>query len=80
MKNWIFIVKAQGNVEAETIYATLMKEGEWGLGEKTPNRTRIEPDDSVVFYLGSPDHAIRRNCTHDQQGHPSKCEAKAVSS
>ena len=54
MKNWIFIVKAQGNVEAETIYATLMKEGEWGLGEKTPNRTRIEPDDSVVFYLGSP--------------------------
>jgi len=54
MKNWIFIVKAQGNVEAKTIYATLMKEGEWGLGEKTPRRTRIEPDDRVVFYLGSP--------------------------
>lgn len=58
MSNWIFIATdrdtPQGTTSATDIYSRLMKEGEWGLGERTPNRQRLQNGDRVVFYLGKP--------------------------
>lgn len=58
MSNWIFIATDQetpsGTMSASDIYSRLMKEGGWGLGERTPNRGKIQDGDRVVFYLGRP--------------------------
>lgn len=58
MSNWIFIATDQetptGTMSASDIYTRLMKEGDWGLGERTPNRGKIQEGDRVVFYLGRP--------------------------
>jgi predicted RNA-binding protein len=58
MNYWIFIVtshKADGELLAgEDILQQRMKDGFWGLAEKTPNRNSLQQGDQVVFYVGNP--------------------------
>jgi hypothetical protein len=55
---WIFTVTTQrsdGRVfSAQEILGQRMKDGFWGLGERTPNRKNVQKGDRVVFYLGNP--------------------------
>ncbi len=62
MSYWIFIVTEQrvgkDTCSAKEIFDQRMKDGFWGLGEKTPNRRNIKTGDKVVFYMGSPVQAF----------------------
>ena len=58
MNYWIFTVtehKEDGKtLAAEEIFERRMKDGFWGLGEKTPNRRHLTQGDKVVWYIGLP--------------------------
>lgn len=47
---WIFVIKDQEDKSGTDIFKKLMEIKMWGLGERTPNRKRLEKNDSVVFY------------------------------
>jgi hypothetical protein len=57
---WIFVVtthkdKSDGEVfSGDDIFQQRMKDGFWGLGKNTPNRTSLRKGDQVVFYIGNP--------------------------
>ena len=57
MAYWILTVK-KWTVGAEThtgeeIFNLRMKDGFWGLNEKTPNRKNLKENDSVTYYVGA---------------------------
>jgi hypothetical protein len=58
MNYWIFNVTEHkvGNetFKAEEIFKQRMKDGFWGIGEKTPNRHNLTKGDKVIFYIGFP--------------------------
>jgi predicted RNA-binding protein len=58
MNYWIFTVtnqKFENKVySARDIYVQRMKDEFWGLGEKTPNRSKIQAGDKIIFYVGIP--------------------------
>jgi hypothetical protein len=67
MNYWIFTVtpqKSDGRVfPAQEIFRQRMKDGFWGLGEKTPNRKNVQQGDQVVFYLGNPEKCFAGTAT-----------------
>jgi len=58
MNYWIFINtrhKFGGETfTAEEIFSQRMKDGFWGIGEKTPKRKDLTKGDKIIFYIGSP--------------------------
>jgi len=58
MNYWIFIVtrhKIGGKTfTAEEIFNKRMRDGFWGIGERTPNRKNLTKEDRVIFYIGVP--------------------------
>ena len=62
---WIFIVtdhkKEDINLTVENIFHKRMNDRFWGLGESTPNRSKLKKGDKVVFYLGNPIKAFGGN-------------------
>ncbi len=62
MSNWIFITTNRKvddrTYTAREIYRQRMQDGFWGLAERTPNRSNLQPGDRVVFYLGIPERVF----------------------
>ncbi len=58
MKFWVFIVtnrKDNGKIiSGREILEIRLADQFWGLGERTPNRRKLEAGDKVVFYEGNP--------------------------
>ena len=58
MKFWVFVVtqkKENGqNILAREILESRLEDGFWGLGERTPNRKKLQSGDKIVFYEGNP--------------------------
>jgi len=62
MGYWIFVAAPQV-IGSETctgrdIYAQRMKDGFWGLGERTAHRRNVRAGDQVVFYVARPESAF----------------------
>lgn|SRR5574341_880879 len=53
MNYWIFVARdpKEHNLTARQTYDQRMKDGFWGLGERTPNRQALKKNDKVIFYL-----------------------------
>jgi hypothetical protein len=58
MNYWIFTVtghKAGGETfTAEEVFNQRMRDGFWGIGEKTPNRKSLTKGDRIIYYIGLP--------------------------
>ena len=58
MSYWTFTVtghKIGGETfTAEEIFNQRMKDGFWGIGEKTPNRKNLTKGDRIIYYIGVP--------------------------
>jgi predicted RNA-binding protein len=67
MKFWVFVVtqkKENGqNILAREILETRLEDGFWGLGERTPNRKKLQSGDKIVFYEGNPTKAFVASAT-----------------
>jgi len=67
MKYWIFVVTEHRSGDkvfsAREILDTRVKDGFWGLGEKTPNRKNLSQGDKVIFYVGLPEKAFAATAT-----------------
>jgi hypothetical protein len=62
MNYWIFTVAPfssdSESYTARQIYERRMKDGFWGLGERTPHRRNIRKGDYIVFYIARPESAF----------------------
>jgi len=58
MSYWIFTVTGHKigseTFTAEEIFNQRMKDGFWGIGEKTPNRKNLTKGDRIIYYIGVP--------------------------
>ena len=67
MNYWIFCVtnqKAEGEIfSPDTVLNQRLADHFWGLGLKTPNRTKLNKGDEVVFYKGIPSMTIAASAT-----------------
>ena len=67
MKYWVFVgtqQKEDGNIiPAREILETRLDDEFWGLGERTPNRKRLQSGDKVVFYEAIPTKSFVANAT-----------------
>jgi hypothetical protein len=55
---WIFIVTNREfggqQFTADEVLRQRAEDKFWGLGDRTPNRGNLAPNDQVIFYLGNP--------------------------
>lgn len=62
MNYWIFTVAPYSSdsesYTARQIYERRMKDGFWGLGERTPHRKKVRKGDYVVYYIARPESAF----------------------
>ncbi len=67
MKYWVFVgtqQKEDGNIiPAREILDTRLDDEFWGLGERTPNRKRLQSGDKVIFYEGNPTKSFVASAT-----------------
>lgn len=67
MNYWIFIVtQRKGNgrtLQGSEILRTRFADEFWGLGERTPNRKKLEKGDKIVFYEGNPTKSFVASAT-----------------
>jgi predicted type IV restriction endonuclease len=61
MACYLFNFSRKGAAKGRTLReqaAELLDLGLWGIGEKTPLRTGLAPDDKVLIYVGAPERAF----------------------
>ncbi|MFW9889122.1 MAG: hypothetical protein ACFFER_13130 [Candidatus Thorarchaeota archaeon] len=67
MNYWIFTVtnqKIDNKIfSARDIYIQRMNDEFWGLGEKTPNRIKIQAQDKIIYYVGIPERVFAGTAT-----------------
>lgn len=67
MKYWVFVVtnrKDNGKLlTGREILETRFRDEFWGLGERTPNRKKLDAGDKVVFYEGIPTKSFVASAT-----------------
>ncbi len=68
MNYWIFIVTQRKDSSGKLwsgreILDTRLKDQFWGLGERTPNRKKLQPGDRIIFYEGNPTKAFVAEAT-----------------